>query len=265
MEILLKILYLGDVVGRPARDFIAKNLGAIRHINGIDLVIADVENATSGAGINREHADQLHAAGIDLMTLGDHVWDRHGFECDIAALDYICRPANLPDECPGSCLVCAKKNGLRIGCCVVLGRQFMKINASCPFKAVEKILKSGDFDVLLVEVHAEATSEKIAMGWNFDGRVAAVIGTHTHVQTADERILPRGTAYITDFGMCGAHESVIGREIPQVLHAMKFSMPQRFEVAANDLRLNGVILTVDCKARTVKKISRFCEKTIAVP
>lgn len=258
----LKILYLGDIVGRPAREFIGSSLASVRRTHDIDIVIANGENATSGAGITREHAEFLHGAGVDAITLGDHTWDRHGFERDIDALEYVCRPANLPEECPGHTHIVLEKNGVKIGICVVLGRLFMKINAACPFGAVDRILKNhgATVDVFLAEIHAEATSEKIAFGWYFDGKVSAIVGTHTHVQTADERILPKGTAYISDLGMCGPHESVIGREILPVLHSIRLAMPQKFAVATGDVRLNGVIITVATDSGLAKKISRFSEK-----
>jgi metallophosphoesterase (TIGR00282 family) len=262
MPAQLKILYLGDVVGRPAREFIGQSLVGIKKLHDIDVTIANAENATSGSGITRAHAELLHAAGVDLITLGDHVWGRNGFEQDIDELDYVCRPANLSEECPGRDFIACEKNGVRVGVCVVLGRSFMKINAECPFGGVEKILRrsGGEVDVFLAEIHAEATAEKIAFGWHLDGKVAAVIGTHTHVQTADERVLPKGTAYITDLGMCGPHESVIGREILPVLHAMRTGMSQKFDVASNDVRLNGAILTIDLGSGRTKKIARFSEK-----
>ncbi|MDR1595358.1 MAG: YmdB family metallophosphoesterase [Puniceicoccales bacterium] len=258
----LRILYLGDLVGRPAREAIVANLDGIRRTHGIDVVVANGENATSGAGITRAHAELLHHAGVDAITLGDHVWDRTGFDVDIDGLPYVCRPANLPRICPGKNFVTIENGGTKIGICLVLGRNFMKIHASCAFEAVENLLKNNgeNIDIFLVEVHAEATSEKIALGWNFDGKVSAIVGTHTHVQTADERILPNGTAYITDLGMCGPHESVIGREISPVLYSMKFGIPQRFDVATNDVRLNGVVLTFDGNSKRAVKIARFSEK-----
>jgi calcineurin-like phosphoesterase len=163
---LLKILYLGDLVGQPARECVLKNLHGIRKVHGIDVVIANAENVTAGAGLTREHAELLHSVGIDLITLGDHVWDRHGFERDIEDLEYVCRPANLPKECPGRNFITLIKNGTKIGICVVLGRQFMKIHASCPFEAMERILQDNrkNVNILLAEVHAEATSEKIGFG-----------------------------------------------------------------------------------------------------
>ncbi|MDR2737733.1 MAG: TIGR00282 family metallophosphoesterase [Puniceicoccales bacterium] len=262
MSPTLKILYLGDIVGRPAREFIATNLQSIKKINDIDAIIANAENATSGAGITAEHAELLHSSGIDLMTLGDHVWDRYNFEHGIDDLEYICRPANLPEECPGRDFVVLEKNGVKIGVCILLGRHFMKINAECPFAAIAKLMRKNrsGVDIFLTEVHAEATSEKIALGWHLDGKVSAILGSHTHVQTADERILPNGSAYITDLGMCGPHESVIGREILPVINTMRLGMPQKFEVATNDVRLNGAVLTIETASGTAKKISRFSEK-----
>jgi calcineurin-like phosphoesterase len=154
------------------------------------------------------------------------------------------------------------KNGIKIGVCVVLGPQFMKIHASCPFEAMERILQDNgsSVNILLAEIHAEATSEKIAFGWNFDGKVTGIVGTHTHVQTSDERILPNGTAHITDLGMCGPHESVIGREILPVLHSMKLGMPQKLEIASGDIRLNGIILTINSHSGLATKIVTFSER-----
>jgi metallophosphoesterase (TIGR00282 family) len=226
------------------------------------MVVANGENATSGSGITQSHAELLHSAGVNIITLGDHVWDRQGFDRAIDGLSYVCRPANISRECPGRNFVSVETGGVRVGVCVVLGRSFMKIPASCTFEAVDGILRNfrESVDIFLLEIHGEATSEKVALGWNFDGKVSAIIGTHTHVQTADERILPKGTAYITDLGMCGPHESVIGREIFSILHAMRFGMPQRHDVATNDVRLNGAILTIDGNSGLALKIARFSEK-----
>jgi metallophosphoesterase (TIGR00282 family) len=262
MSSTLKILYLGDIVGHPGRDFIASRLQSMKNANDIDIIIANGENATSGSGITRAHAESLHSSGVDLITLGDHVWDRQGFERDIDSLEYVCRPANLPEKCPGRDFIVVEKNGAKVGVCAVLGRNFMKIFGGCPISALERVMQKNraGVDIFIAEVHAEATSEKIALGWFLDGKVSAIVGTHTHVQTADERILPKGSGYITDLGMCGAHESVIGREISPVLYSMRFGMPQKLEIATKDVRLNGVILTIDCFSGLCKKISRFSEK-----
>ena len=262
MANLVKILYLGDIVGRPGRDAVIKNIRAIKHIHNIDFIIANAENATSGSGITKEHCELLHNAGVDLMTLGDHVWDRRGFDTVIDKLPYICRPANLPQECPGHTFITSEKDGTKIGTCIILGQHFMKITPSePPLFAAQRILSQHgqEVDIFLMEIHAEATSEKNALGWYFDGQVSGIVGSHTHVQTADERILPHGTAYITDLGMCGPHKSVIGRDISAVINTMKFAMPQHLEVATDDVRLNGALLTVDKSTGHATKIARFTE------
>lgn len=262
MASIIKILYLGDIVGRAARDCLSRNLAGIKKINDVDIVVANVENATSGAGITREHAEILHAAGIDMMTLGDHVWDRRGFEDDIDNIPYICRPANLPKNNPGKYFISTKVGNIKVGVFVVLGQCFMKIRANNPFESADELIKKyrNDVDVMLCEVHAEATSEKVAFGWNYDGTVSCVVGTHTHVQTADEKILPKGTAYITDLGMCGSCESVLGREIQDVVHSIRSGMPRKLEVANKNIMLNGVILYIDTSSGLATKITRFCEK-----
>ena len=259
----IKILYLGDVVGRSGRLAIIHHLSAIRKLHDIDFVIANVENASMGAGITKEHAEELHHAGVDLMTLGDHVWDRFGFEQAIDGLDYICRPANLPADCPGRIFVSGKCQNMTIGVSVVLGRTFMKINGYCPFMATDAILAQhrSEVDVMFLEIHAEATSEKVAYGRVYDGKVTTIVGSHTHVQTADDGLLPKGSAYITDLGMSGPHDSVLGRELAPVVHAMRTSMPQKFEVATKDVRLSGVVVTVGAAGGGLpSKITRFHTK-----
>ena len=262
MASIIKILYLGDIVGRATRDCLSQNLAGIKRMNDVDIVVANAENATSGAGITREHAEILHAAGIDMMTLGDHVWDRRGFEDDIDNIPYICRPANLPRINPGKCFISTKIGNVKVGVFVVLGQCFMKIRADNPFESADELIKNhrNDVDVMLCEVHAEATSEKVAFGWNYDGTVSCVVGTHTHVQTADEKILPKGTAYITDLGMCGSYESVLGREIQDVVHSIRSGMPRKLEVANKNVMLNGIILYIDTSSGLATKITRFCEK-----
>lgn len=262
MASIIKILYLGDIVGRATRDCLSQNLAGIKRMNDVDIVVANAENATSGAGITREHAEFLHRAGIDMMTLGDHVWDRRGFEDDIDNIPYICRPANLPKNTPGRCFISTKIGNIKVGVFVVLGQCFMKIRADNPFESTDELIKNhrDDVDVMLCEVHAEATSEKVAFGWNYDGTVSCVVGTHTHVQTADEKILPKGTAYITDLGMCGSYESVLGREIQDVVHSIRSGMPRKLEVANKNVMLNGIILHIDTSSGLATKITRFCEK-----
>jgi metallophosphoesterase (TIGR00282 family) len=173
------------------------------------------------------------------------VWDQRGFEVDIARTPGLCRPANLPDRCPGEkYLIAEAADGARLLVFTVLGRQFMRQHVACPFATADRLLTEfkGRYDYALVEVHAEVTSEKIAMGWHLDGRASVVVGTHTHVATADARVLPQGTAYQTDTGMCGAHSGVIGREKEPVLTAFMDGMPRRFPVAEGDVRLNGLVV-----------------------
>lgn len=259
MPEVFKILVLGDVVGSPARRFICSNLRTIVNTRGIDFVIANCENATSGAGITKEHAEEMHSAGIDIITLGDHAWDKKGFDEVIDSMPYVARPANINPGTPGKEFVSVMKNGKKVGVSVFLGRHFMKINANCPFnKASEIVTEQRDkVDIMVHEIHAEATSEKIAFGWFLDGKVDLIFGTHTHVQTSDERILRRGTAYITDLGMCGAHESVIGRDIDPVVSSFVTGIPHKFTIAENDVRLNGIIVEFNTATNKAIKIQRI--------
>lgn len=260
-----RILYLGDVVGRPARKFLGTRLHKIREIYNIDLVIANGENATSGAGINLKSIHELRSAGIGIITLGDHVFDRDFISeaKNISDLSNICVPCNLESSINCSNFVTFTLNNIKIGVCIVLGRQFMKIQASCPFKKFDEMFEKyhQDVDIFILEVHAEATSEKIACGWYVDGRADVILGSHTHVQTADERILPKGSAYITDLGMCGAHKSVIGRDIGAVLESFLTGEKHRLCIADEDLRLNGCIIDFDLMTKKPVKIVRFshCE------
>jgi metallophosphoesterase (TIGR00282 family) len=261
MREIFRILYLGDIVGRPARKFLGERLPHVREINGIDMVIANGENATSGAGINLKAIRELNAAKIDIITLGDHVLDRNF--CSEAKttsdLSNVCAPCNLENKinCPD--FVIREVSGVKIGVCIVLGRQFMKLQTSCPFKKFDEMFAKyrDSVDIFALEIHAEATSEKVACGWYVDGKVGLVVGSHTHVQTADERIFPNGTAYITDLGMCGAHKSVIGRDILTVLENFIGGTRSKLAIADEDLRLNGCIIDFDRSTKRAIKISRF--------
>jgi metallophosphoesterase (TIGR00282 family) len=260
-----KLLFLGDVVGAPARKALARELPVLRAEGGFDWVVINGENSAGGAGITREIALALTQAGADAVTLGDHVWDQRGFDVEIGRTPGLCRPANLPECCPGArYLIVNSEDGTRLLVFTVLGRQFMRQHVACPFATADRLLRelSGEYDYALVEVHAEATSEKIAMGWFLDGRASVVVGTHTHVATADVRILTEGTAYQTDAGMCGAHSGVIGRERGAVLAAFFDGMPRRFPVADGDVRLNGLIVGLGENGRAVEA-QRF-EKQCAI-
>lgn len=249
-----RILFIGDIVGRPGRTAIIDWLPRLREERGIDAVIANGENAAAGAGITARLAGELLAAGVNAITLGDHVWDQRGFEMEIAGLERVCRPANLPEAQPGrTSLVITCRDGFRLGIFTVLGRVFVGMPSSCPFAAADRELHrlDGLCDGFLTEIHAEATAEKIAFGHHMDGRATLVPGTHTHVPTADACILPKGTAYITDVGMTGPHASVLGREIEPVVAKFLDGLPRRFEVASGDVRLNAVEVVIDTSGRAV--------------
>ena len=256
----VNILCVGDVVGRPGRSLLARILPKLRRQRQIDLVVANVENASGGSGLTVSAYHKMLTYGVNLMTLGDHAFRKREILSTLVESDRIVRPANLALEAAGKGgLVWAMPSGIKVGLVCVLGRMYMK-PADCPFHAVDRIMKSfpDDCRIRLIDVHAEATSEKIAMGWYLDGRVSAVVGTHTHVATADERILPDGTAYITDMGMTGPYESVLGRRIESVLQASTTSMPTPFKIATGDPRLAGVFLTVDettGRATAIERIS----------
>ncbi len=258
IKLMARVLFLGDIVGQPGRRAVQTHLRRLRDQHKIDIVIANGENAAAGAGINAKIARELRDAGVDGITLGDHCWDQRGFERDIEDIDYICRPANLPTQCPGAYYLITEKAGFRLGVMTILGRQFMKVNGDDPFGHADRILTdiSKEADAWILEIHAETTSEKVAMGWYLDGRVAAVFGTHTHIPTADGRILPRGTAYITDLGMSGPYESVLGRRVEPVIGRFVDGLPRKFDVATDDVRLCGAIIETDSRG-LAKTFERF--------
>jgi metallophosphoesterase (TIGR00282 family) len=257
----MKLLFIGDIVGKPGREIVNTVVPKLRAERGIDFVIANGENAAAGAGITGTICKSLLEAGVDAITLGDHVWDQKGFETEIATLDRVCRPANLPAACPGRAHVIVEKNGFRLLVFTMLGRSFMGAKAECPFLGADAMLSklAGKFDGALVEVHAEATSEKQALGWHLDGRVTAVLGTHTHVATADASLLRQQTAFMCDVGMTGPHESVLGREIEPVIGRFLDGMPRRFEVAAGDVRLSAALVEFSPAGRA-ERIERLSVK-----
>jgi len=260
---MLKLLFIGDVVGRPGREIIAERLLRLRNELGLDFVIANGENAAAGAGLTGAVARTMLDAGVDALTLGDHIWDQKGFEAEIAGLERVCRPANLPSACPGRDHIILEKDGFRLAIFTVLGRQYLGMKSECPFLASDRMLGqlASRADAVFVEIHAEATSEKQALGWYLDGRAAAVVGTHTHVPTADASVLPKGTAFLCDAGMTGPYLSVLGRLIEPVVAKFLDGMPRRFPVAEGDVRLSGVVVEYDpaakravrCELLTVRK------------
>jgi metallophosphoesterase (TIGR00282 family) len=240
----MKLLFIGDIVGKPGREIVSALVPRVRAERGVDFVIANGENAAAGAGITGTLCKSLLEAGVDAITLGDHVWDQKGFEHEITTFDRVCRPANLPPGNPGRDHLIVEKHGFRLLVFTVLGRSFMGLKAECPFLAADALLAkhAGRFDGALVEIHAEATSEKQALGWHLDGRVTAVLGTHTHVATADGSLLRQQTAFMCDVGMTGPHESVLGREIAPVVGRFLDGLPRRFEVATGDNRLSAALV-----------------------
>ena len=256
----MKLLFIGDIVGRPGRDLVRTGLAAIVARYGIDFVIANGENAAAGFGITREIGEQLFSYGIEVMTSGNHIWDKK------EVLDYIqreprlLRPANFPAGAPGSgAFLATAANGVKVGVVNVMGRVFLA-SIDDPFTTATREvarLKAEGAQVVFVDVHAEVTSEKIAMGWSLDGAATAVVGTHTHVQTADEQVLPKGTAYLTDVGMTGPHDGVIGVEKAPVIAKFLSGLPARFETASGDPRLNAVVITADATTGRATGIERL--------
>ena len=243
----MRILFIGDVFGRPGRDLVRRGLPALAARYELGAVIANVENAASGAGITREIGDALLEWGVDVMTTGNHVWDKREALTYIGAEPRLLRPLNMAAGAPGRGVFVARVGGGRpLGVINAMGRIFMP-PVDNPFEAVSAAVTSLEREcrLVIVDMHAEATSEKMAMGWYLDGRVTAVIGTHTHVQTADARVLPGGTAYITDAGMTGPHDSIIGMEREQVLTRFVTGLPARMEPASGNPRLQAVVITAD--------------------
>jgi len=253
----MRILFLGDIVGRPGRRAV---VSAVPHFvtTGVDFVVANGENAAGGKGIDPGAARELLAAGVDVLTSGNHVWAKREVIPYIGESEVLLRPANFPSANPGSgYTVRRSRGGIGVAVINLMGRVFMG-SSSCPFRAAEDALDAIGHRaaVVVVDIHGEATSEKIAMGWYLNGRVSAVIGTHTHVQTADERILPGGTAYLTDAGMCGPRDSVIGVKREQVIERFVTQMPNKFEVASGPALLQGAIIDVEESTGRAVRIER---------
>jgi len=258
----MKILFVGDVVGKPGRDAVCALVPVLTKELGLDFVVVNAENAAGGSGITPKVTAELFSCGVDVFTSGDHIWKRREILDIINQEERILRPVNYPSGAPGrgACIYKAG-NGTKIGVINVQGRVFMH-PLECPFKTVRKAQEelSREAKIILVDIHAEATSEKIALGWYLDGLVSAVVGTHTHVQTADECILPGGTAYITDLGMAGPMDGVIGRKKEEVLERFVTSVPVKFSVAENDVQLHGVVLEIDEKTGKAQSIARIKRK-----
>jgi hypothetical protein len=257
----VKLLFIGDIVGQPGRRAVKELLPRLRAEHGIDVVIANGENSAGGSGITPKTAEEIFSAGVDVITSGDHLWDQKEVMVLLASEPRFVRPLNYPVDTPGqgSCIV-TTAGGARVGVLNLQGRTFMPALEN-PFHAalaeVEKLRAATP--ILLVDMHAEATSEKIAMARLLDGKVTAVVGTHTHVQTADEQIFPGGTAFLCDAGFTGPHESVLGREIAPIIQRFMTGMPQRFEVAEKRVLLQGALIELDAATGRAISIQRVSE------
>ncbi len=254
----MRILMIGDIVGRPGRRAVRDTLQTIRQELKIDMIIANGENAAGGTGITADIARELYDCGVDVLTMGNHIWDKKEIVSYIEQEPRMLRPANYPPGTPGRGAGIFKINGTNVGIMNISGRVYLS-NLDCPFRTADQIVESisGQTKIILVDFHAEATSEKIALGWYLDGKVSAVIGTHTHIQTGDERILPKGTAYITDVGMTGPRNSVIGVKANLVLQKFLTQMPVRFEVADGPYQFNAVVIDVDPETGRANNIKRI--------
>lgn len=257
---MLRILFVGDIVGRPGRRIVKACLAEIIRTEMVDLVIANGENSAGGFGISMEVCQELLTAGVDVITLGNHTWDNREITKVLEQERRVVRPANYPDGTPGEGFyIVETARGVLVGVINILGQVFLE-PLSCPFQAADYYLNwiKKKTPHIIVDFHAEATSEKLALGWYLDGRVSAVIGTHTHIATADERILPKGTGYITDVGMTGPLNSVLGIDPQLVITKFLTKRPVKFELASGPVQFNGVILELDESGLTIaiKRISR---------
>lgn len=258
----MRILFIGDIFGRPGRTIVKDRLPELVRDHAIDLVIANGENAAAGFGITPPLAEELFELGIDVITTGNHVWDKREIVDYLQMADgnhsvahRLLRPANYPSDMPGWGMYQGRKKDVSYAVINLQGRVFMAANDD-PFRIADQLLKEVKARIVVVDMHAEATSEKMSLGWYLDGRVSAVIGTHTHVPTADERVLPGGTAYITDVGMTGPYESVIGVKKELVVGRFLNNMPVRFEPATGDVRLCAVVLDCDETSGRAREIRR---------
>ena len=255
----MRILFIGDIFGRPGRDIAHRAIKPLVAQHDIDFVVANVENSAAGFGVTGDIAETILKSGVDVMTSGNHIWDKKEVLEYIPRQPKLLRPANFPAGVPGrGAWVGSTRSGTSIAVVNVMGRIFMA-PLEDPFAVVLREIEAARAKarVIIVDFHAEATSEKVAMGWHLDGRVTAIFGTHTHVQTADERVLPKGTAYITDVGMTGPHDSIIGVTIDAALSRFVTGMPAKFEAASGGARLNAIIITADAATGRASAIERL--------
>ena len=261
------ILFIGDIFGRPGRTIVKDRLPSLVRQYNVNLVLANCENAASGFGITPSLAEELFELGIDVMTTGNHIWDKREIIEYFQMADgnphsparRLLRPANFPASLPGWGVYEGQKNGIAYAVINLQGRVFMASNDD-PYRYADRLLEQIQAKIVFVDFHAEATSEKVAFGWYLDGRVTAVVGTHTHIPTADETLLSKGTAYITDVGMTGPYDGVIGVKKEQIIDRFLTGMPARFEAAAGDVRLCAVVVECDDQTGRAKRIERVTVK-----
>jgi len=261
----MKVLFIGDIVGKPARTYLKEFLPLLRKSLDLDFIIANGENAAGGSSITNDTAKDLFDAGIDVITTGDHIFKKK--ESRKVLEDFDClRPLNYGELAAGNGYLITEVNGVKVAVVNLLGRVFMQ-PIDCPFKAIKDVLEDirKEAKVIIVDIHAEATSEKLAMGYFLSGKVSAVIGTHTHIPTADQRIIDEFTAYITDVGMTGSFDSVLGREKHQIIERFVTNMPVRFNLAQGDVRIQGVLIEIDNdsgRALSIKRAEYRKDQTI---
>lgn len=259
----MKILLVGDVVGSPGRRILKKTLSRYRAEGLAHAIVVNAENAAGGNGITAELGAEILGYGADAITLGDHTWDQRGIGGYLDSEKRVVRPANYAAGCPGHGWSVVRTPLGDVGVISVLGRVFMRPEQGCPFQAVDEALAALPRNIpIVVDVHGEATSEKIALGWYLDGRVSAVVGTHTHVQTSDARVLPGGTACLTDLGMTGPRDSVIGRTVPPILQKFRTGMPVKMEVANGPAVLEGALVDIDPATRRARSIVTIREAEV---
>ncbi|MEM6883584.1 MAG: TIGR00282 family metallophosphoesterase [Verrucomicrobiota bacterium] len=258
----MRFVFMGDVVGEPGREAVKAVVPRLKERYGPDFYVVNGENSAGGNGLTPRLAYELMRYKIDVITLGDHTWDQREIIPFFEEEPRVIRPMNFPASCPGKGHVVVQGNGLKFGVVNALGRTFMGSAVDNPFLVLEELIEElrEETPMILVDFHAEATSEKIAMGRYLDGKVSCVVGTHTHVQTADDTILPGGTAYLTDAGFCGAHDSVIGREVEAIIERNQTSMPVRMKLAKKGVQADGIFVEVDDATGKAVRIERFQEK-----
>jgi metallophosphoesterase (TIGR00282 family) len=258
----VNILVIGDIMGNPGRRAVADLLPKLRRKYNIDMVIANGENAAGGIGITSQIVSELYSVGIDVITSGNHIWHHKEIYGTLDKDPYLLRPANYPPQVPGKgACIFSTAQGVKVGVLNLMGRVFIS-NLDCPFRKADEEIKelSGETKIIIVDFHAEITSEKNALGWYLDGKVSAVLGTHTHIPTADERILSKGTAYITDLGMVGSLNSVIGIKTDLVLQKFLTQIPVRYELEKKNIYLQGAVISVDPATGKAEKIERVQER-----